>query len=154
MGVSVRDEEDEEQRDVLHVFSLAVGLQHRANEKHGRAGRTDQVRNHRPNRQEGCIDDGLALEVPLQEYASRDDEQGPEQRDEGDIFLDGVGQTVHCVVCVVVGGDEVAEVSEDGRRPEGRDQKLVSVLFPPMMRNHWKNRDAKKHPSEGNDPHG
>ena len=90
----VGDQEDEEDHGVGDAGPLAVGLEDRADQEHGRAGRAEERGEDAAGRHERRVDQGRRFQVAAQADPARDHVEGRQKQDEGGVLLGRLEQRV------------------------------------------------------------
>ena len=146
-AADVRDQEDEEHHDMDVVAPVVVGAQHRADHDDRGAGRADEARHQRADRQQGGVRRGRAVQVAHDQDAAGDREQREEQDDERDVFEQcGMRERAQRRLRAA----EQDQRHEHESRPESRE--LAVVQLPEMRKQDRAERDREQHAGEGQGP--
>ena len=142
---AVGHDENGEQHRVDPIPTLGVGVEQRADQKHGRASRTHEARENGSDGQEDSVIARGGLNIAFEEDTARNDEERQKQSDELPVLDDG---------------GEYDFPSPGNPHPYGHGQpqdqsnsELTGAPLPPVRcgRHEWKHRNAGKHGGEGQD---
>src|ERR1035437_1249922 len=135
----VRDDEDEEEDRVRHMFPLRVDLEHEADEQHGRARRPDDRSEEPADQQQADVRGRMRRYVSRDADARRDHVERAEEEDERDVFG-----------CDVAEGSRSSD--DDRQRREARDEPLKAGPAPSLVKGQRQDGDREKQGRERQEP--